>query len=320
MAKAIGDYLLVRTGRSYDAPTLDLLSTAMNSLDAEGIVMPKGGGGSCLVVPIYPGISFDSFYSASFRMGPTDLLAGKTVAIKMTTKEFDDFVNAHESWHCLDIRYMQDTGDGLEGAVKQHRAEMFADIGGAMEGIRNGADLTLIGKAIALRATWAFLTGSAHARTPAESDRHFSSVIYATQDGLAALKARIEKMGVGSFRQLDRERLRALDYEITDAYCLTYAQAQALQMYYANGQARGAALPLVARLKAITTASIRDLSPAELAGQQKNSGTSNDGGRTEEAEKQLLSKTQGTRARAGQRDLVYQSIEGARRNDRQPAG
>ena len=93
-------------------------------------------------------------------------LAGKTVTINMSTKEFADFVNAHESWHCLDIRYMRDTGDGLEGAVKQNRAEMFADIGGVMEGIRNGADLTLIDKAAALHATWTFLTGPAHAKTP----------------------------------------------------------------------------------------------------------------------------------------------------------
>ena len=44
-------------------------------------------------------------------------------------------------------------------------------------------------------------------------------------------------MGIDSFRKLDREQLRALDYEITDANCLTYAQAQALETYYATGQA-----------------------------------------------------------------------------------
>jgi hypothetical protein len=298
VAKAIGDYLLVRTGRSYDPPSLDLLARAMNSLDAEGVVMQKGGGGSCVVVPEYPGISFDSSYAASFRIGPTDLLAGKTVVIKMTTKEFADFVNAHESWHCLDIRYMQDTGDGLAGAVKQHRAEMFADIGGAMEGIRDGAGLTLIAKAIALRATWAYLTGAAHARTPPESDRHFASVIYATEDGLSALKGRIEKMGIERFRQLDREHMRALDYEITDAHCLTYAQAQALQTYYATGDAQGAALPLVAGLKAITAASVRDLSPAELAAQQKSGGTCNPCRLNEDAEKKLLLAK--LKARAGE--------------------
>ena len=53
--KAIGDYLTAKTGRSYDASTLSLLAKAMNSLDAEGIVMQKDGAGSCLVVPEYPG-------------------------------------------------------------------------------------------------------------------------------------------------------------------------------------------------------------------------------------------------------------------------
>ena len=266
----------------------------MNSLDAEGIFRQNDGAGSCLVAPEYPGISFDSFYTASFRVGPSDLLAGKTVAIDMSTKEFADFANAHESWHCLDIRYIKDTGDGLAGAVKQNRAEMFADIGGAMEGIRNGADLSLIDKAAALHATWAFLTGPTHAKSPAESDQHFASIIYATEDGLGALKTRIEKMGAGNFRQLDREQLRALDYEITDAYCLAYAQAQALETYYATGQAPAAIKPLVARLKAIAAASVRAATPAELAVRERIAqAAANHGGLTEPS---LLGTLQ-TRAR-----------------------
>jgi hypothetical protein len=288
--KAIGDYLTARTSRSYDAPTLSLLAKAMNSLDAEGIVMQKGGTASCLVVPEYPGISFDSAYAASFRVGQTDALSGKAVVMNMSTTEFTNFVNAHESWHCLDIRYMQDTGDGVAGAVKQNRVEMFADIGGVAEGIRDGADLKLIDKAAALHATWAFLTGPAHARTPAESDKHFESVVYATQDGLYALKARIEKMGIDNFRKLDREQLRALDYEITDAHCLTYAQAQALQNYYATGEAPTAALPLIVRLKAIAAESIHDATPAELAAPEKSAQKASDnGGLTDqEAEDSLL--------------------------------
>ena len=243
LERAIGDYLAAKTGRAYDAPTLSRLGKAMNSLDAEGIFRQQDGAGSCLVVPEYPGISFASYYEASFRVGSSDLLSGKTVVIGMSTKEFADFVNAHEAWHCLDIRYMRDTGDGLEGAVKQNRAEMFADIGGAMEGIRNGADLSLLDKAAALHATWALLTGPAHAKSPAESGQHFASVVYATEDGLEELKARIDKMGAANFCKLDREQLRALDYEITDAHCVTYAQAQALQTYYATGQVPAGALP-----------------------------------------------------------------------------
>src|SRR6185436_7694319 len=97
---------------------------------------------------------------------------------------------------------------------------------------------------------WAFLTGPAHAKMVASAqnrDNHFESVIYATQDGLYALKAAIEKMGVDNFRRLDRERLRALAYEITDAHSLTAAQAEALQTYYATGQTSPAAHALVTR-------------------------------------------------------------------------
>lgn len=279
---AIGDYLRAKTGRRYDVPTLARLAAAMNSLDAEGMVVQKDGAGSCLVVPIYPGISFDSFYAASFRLGKTDLLAGKTVMIGMSTKEFAEFVNAHETWHCLDVRYIRDTGDGLAGAVKQNRREMFADLGGLMEGIRNGADLSLIDKVAALRATWAFLTGPAHAQSPEESDRHFESVVYNTEDGLYALKAQIEKMGIENFRKLDREQMRALDYEITDDHCIIYAQAKALQAYYASGKAPPAARSLIGRLKAIAAACVRAATPAELAARKRNvQEASNNGGLTE---------------------------------------
>jgi len=279
---AIGDYLTVKTGRTYDPQTLSRLARAMNSLDAEGMVTQKDGAGSCLVVPEYPGISFDSAYAASFRLGHAEPLSGKTVLIKMSTQEFADLVNAHERWHCLDIRYILDSGDGLAGAVKRNRAEMFADIGGVMEGIRKGSDLTLIDKAAALHSTWAFLTGPAHARTPAEHETHFESVVYITEDGLYALRARVEKMGIDNFRKLNREQLRALDYEITDDHCVTYAQAQGLMAYYSTGRAPASARPLIAQLNAIAAASVRDLTPAELTAREKNaSDVSTDGGLTE---------------------------------------
>ena len=289
--KAIGDYLRVKTRRTYDPATLSLLAKAMNRLDAEGIVQQKADAGSCLVVPEYPGISFDSFYAASFHIGQSDLLAGKTITMKMTTQEFSDFVNAHETWHCLDIRYMLDSGDVLEGAGKQNRAEMFADIGGVMEGVRKGRDLSLIDKAIALHTAWAFLTGPAHAQTSPDDPTHFQSIIYATGEGLAALKARIEKLSLESFCKLDRQHLRALDYEITDKYCLTYQQAQALQAYFAKGRASAATLPLVVKMKAISAASIRAATPAELTAREKVAHeAANNGGMTEQS---VLEKLRG---------------------------
>ena len=270
--RAISDYLEARTGHSYDAPALSRLAAAMNSLDAEGIVLPGDTAGSCVVVPEYPGISFDSFYAASFRVGPDDLLAGRTCTFGMSTQEFQDFANAHESWHCFDIRYIRDSGDGLAGAVKQNRTEMFADLGGVMEGIRHGAGLSLIDKAAALRATWAFLTGPAHARLPEEDGKHFLSIVYATQDGLYALKARIGKIGIEKLRHLRREQLRTIAYVIADEHCIAYTQAQALQAYYATGKVAAAVAPLVARLKAIAASSVRGATPAELASNGKGEG------------------------------------------------
>ncbi len=293
---AVGDYLTSKTGVSPTAPTLAQLAAAMNSLDAEGIILPRENGGSCFVVPVYPGLSFNSFYASSFQVGSSDELPGRIVTIPLSTQEFDDFADAHELWHCLDIRYIRDSGDGLAGAVKQNRTEMFADIGGVMEGIRNGADLTLIDKAIAVHSAWAFLTGPAHASLAEENAAHFQSIIYDTAAGLDALRTMIRKMGIATFRQLDRAKLRSLDYQLTDAQCLTYQQAQALQTYYATGRAPADVLPLIARLKAIATASFRTAVPAELEAEKKcTAAAATNGNLTEQA---LLEKL---KARARER-------------------
>jgi hypothetical protein len=78
--------------------------------------------------------------------------------------------------------------------------------------------------------------------------------------------------------------MRGLDYEITDAHCLTYEQAQGLQTYYATGHAPTTAMPLVARLKAIAAAAVRDAPPGELAMREKTAQDAlNNGGLTEES-------------------------------------
>ena len=166
--------------------------------------------------------------------------------------------------------------------MKQNRTEMFADIGAAMEAVRNGADVSLIDKAAALRAAWSLATGPAHAKLYEETPLHFSSVAYATQGGLDALKARISQMGIDNFRKQRREQMRALDYELTDANCLTYEQAQALQSYFlsysGDDPARvlralpaspAAVAKVLARMKELALSAIRPATPAEKAARLK---------------------------------------------------
>jgi hypothetical protein len=292
---AIGGYLTAKTGRRFDAPVLALLARAMNSLDAEGIVLPQEQGQACFVVPQYPGISFHSAYRASFKTSGADLLRGKTVTIGMTTQEFGDFVNAHESWHCLDERYIKDTGDGLAGAVKRNRSEMFADIGSAMEAVRKIGVPAFIDKAAAMRATWAYMTGPLLLKTREESANHYDSIVYTTQDGLYALKARIRQMGMGAFLKLNRRQLRKLNYELTDAHCITYAQAQGLQIFYASGKTEVAVQALLARMNEITLASVRPANPREFVAREESAKqAAADGGLTTPI---LLAKL---RVRAGQ--------------------
>jgi hypothetical protein len=94
-------------------------------------------------------------------------------------------------------------------------------------------------------------------------EERFAGVIYATAGGLDALKARIQRMGIGAFRKLDRERLRALAYEITSGHSLTHAEAQALNEYYLTGRPQAEATGVISRLKAVADASVRKSSPVE---------------------------------------------------------
>ena len=275
--KAVGDYLTARTGKSYDATTLANLAKAMDRLQPAAFT-PRSGAGPCLVVPEFPGISFDSFYAAGFQVGTENPLTGKIVVLNLSTQEFGDFANAHESWHCLDTRYRNDTGEGLRGAVKENRTEMFADLGGVMEGIKKGANLTLIDKIAAERATWVFLTGPARAKTPEAHEDHYKSIIYNTQPGLYALKARIQDMGIESFRKLSRAEMRDLAYDIVDAHALTYTQAAGLQTYYSTGRAPVSAQAEVAQLQSIADTTVRDATPQEIAAQKAAAKT---GGLTE---------------------------------------
>jgi hypothetical protein len=277
--KAVGDYLTSRTGKTYDAATLARLANAMDRLQPAAFT-PRSGSAECLVVPEFPGISFDTFYATSFQVGTQNPLTGKVVILNLSTQEFGDFANAHESWHCLDTRYRNDTGEGLAGAVKENRTEMFADLGGVMEGIRNGANLTLIDKIAAERATWVFLTGPERTKTPESHEDHYKSIIYHTHPGLYALKSRIQDMGIENFRKLSRAEMRDMAYEIVDANALSYTRAAGLQGYYATGRAATAMQPDIARLQSIADSSVREATPQELAARK---AAAKNGGMTETA-------------------------------------
>lgn len=276
--KAIGDYLTAKTGKTFDAATIDKIFNAMNAQKPAAITPAEGVQGACIVVPEYPGSSFDSYYKAGFQVGDKLLLKDKVVTLNLSTLEFSAFANAHETWHCFDNRYRDDVGEGLAGAVKNNRAEMFADIGGAMERIKEGADLSLIDKIAAERTTWVFLTGPARAHMQDDDSERYMSIVYNTQPGLYALKSRIEEMGLDNFRKLDREQMRALDYEITDAHALTLMQASGLQAYYATGHAPAALQADIAKMKDVSDASVRNATPKEIA-QAKQNAMSAGGGK-----------------------------------------
>jgi hypothetical protein len=267
--EAIGQYLEAKTGKKYEAEALTKLAQAMGNLRPAAFTPRAGTGGDCLVVPEYPGMSFDSFYAASFRIGENDPLSGRVVLIQLSTQEFGDFATAHEAWHCFDVRYNDHAGSGLSGATRENKAEMFADLGGVMESIKNGANLTLLDRIAASRASWIYLTGPARAQTSDDHDEHYKSIIYHTHPGLQALKARIQQMGIENFRKLGRAEMRDLAYEIVEGSALTPAQAQGLYAYYETGKAPAAVQGQITQLQAMAKVSVRDATREEIAAQGK---------------------------------------------------
>ncbi len=267
---AIGDYLKAKTGKAFDTGTIEMVFTAMNgqqptSLNGHLLTPGPGAQTACVVVPEYPGSTFESYYAAGFQVGDQLLLKDKVVVLRLTQQEFHAFNASHETWHCFDYRYRADRGDGLIGAAKDNHAEMFADIGGAMEAVRHGADLSFIDKIAAERAAWVFLTGPARARTAADDEGHFFSIVYNTQPGLYALKEKIQEMGIDNFRKLDRDQMRDLDYEIVEAHGLKFTEAAGLWSYYATGKAPAGFQGEVAQLAEIAAQTVRPATPAEIA-------------------------------------------------------
>lgn len=277
--KAIGDYLAAKTGRPYDQQALDRLAQAMDTLTPMSLIRnpampgkarPPAENGQCLVVPQYPGISFSTFYAQSFLTGRggANPLAEQSPRIGLSTQDFGDFATRHEIWHCLDTRYAPQSqfSDDFDRIMVTHKAEVFADLGGVAEGIRQGANLTLIDKIAAMRATWVWLTGPARAHSQtAENDDAYKSVIYNTQPALALLKDRIQAMGLTQFRKLDRGALRDLLYDVTEKAALTPETARALTAYYRDGKTSSTALqPLLRDMQAITAKTLRGpgVSPA----------------------------------------------------------
>ncbi|MEZ0260120.1 MAG: hypothetical protein ACAH80_03880 [Alphaproteobacteria bacterium] len=271
--KAIGDYLQVRTGKTYDAETLNELALAMDALQPVAFTTGKNNPGPCLVVPEYPGFGLHDFISTGFNVNGTNQLGGKILSLHITPQEFGDYANAHEAWHCTDMKFRTDVdGFGLVRAVKENRAETFADIGGVMESIKNGANLTIIDKVAAMRATWIYSTGPARVKhVPDTHPDHYKSIVYHTHPGLFALKERIQEMGMEKFRAMSRAEMREMAYEITAESSLTFVEAASLQTYYTTGKITTGAGASVNQLQEISAGALRNPTAAEKTAMQQDS-------------------------------------------------
>jgi hypothetical protein len=141
-----------------------------------------------------------------------------------------------------------------------------------MESIKNGANLTIIDKVAAMRATWIYSTGPARVKhVPDTHPDHFKSIIYHTHPGLFALKERIQDMGMEKFRSLSRAEMREMAYEITSQNSLTFIEAASLQTYYTTGKITAGAGASVNKLQELSEKSLRSPTAAEKLAAREDS-------------------------------------------------
>lgn len=163
----------------------------------------------------------------------------------LTETETEDYLNAHEGWHCLDIHYGATSEDkealsnartmrDLQQSPAAQRAleainlqEALADVRALGDMIRAGSNPRLLSAVIQWR------------NTPAENDLEHN-----TAPTLQALAAHINTVGLKSFRAMDEESLHQLYYRLVDANGLTQPRLQAaLDHIYAGGANNGANSP-----------------------------------------------------------------------------
>lgn len=189
---------------------------------------------SCVIIPYNPNLPAEAYMRGAFQLAnpvtdaEADALEGKKLMISIDRQQMMQIVNGREAWGCFDTKYVTalNGAEDFERIMALHRMEVFKDVGGLMQAVKDGADPALIAEYADFRATLSALTASPRAAIFQPGDVPFyGSVIYETSPALLLLSDTIERMGVGKFRSLSGDAMKTMAEEIVAQAALTTDEA-----------------------------------------------------------------------------------------------
>ncbi|TAL39719.1 MAG: hypothetical protein EPN97_01815 [Alphaproteobacteria bacterium] len=266
---------------------------AVPQLRNPGLTGAELGKSTCIVIPYNPNLSADAYMRQAFDLAnpktgeKESIMTGLKLQISISRQDMAEIVDAREAWGCFDTKFVTQINQtrDFDRIMALHQTEVFKDVGGLMQAVKDGADPSLIDKFADFRATASGLTMRPRGELFSPTDVPFyGSVIFQTAPALHELKARIDQMGVGKFRSLSGEDMIKMAGEITGKSSMTAEQAthvmgfamlgngyfRSLEMVKADPAAiKSAKEAVVAALKVQNDAiekSIRPMTREEIAG------------------------------------------------------
>jgi len=240
----LAQYLSTKNVTSVNGPTLAGLSIASLGVQPAASVPQMSGakgaeldGAACIVSPYNPSLPANLYLRKQFLLGnpstgqAMDALSGRSLDVDITRPQMMEIINAREAWRCFDnvntAQILSTTN--FERVMALHRHETFADLGGLMQAVKDGAPPQLIEEFADFRAAMTGLTESPRGKVFKSGEAPFyGSVVYATYPALFELQARIDKMGVEKFRDMTPEQMRDMANDIVSHK--TFSDKQGLQL------------------------------------------------------------------------------------------
>lgn len=240
----IAEYLATKNVTNVAVPTLAAISVASIGVQPASAVPQLSGasgeqlaGAACIVTPYNPSLPAELYLRKQFLLGnpstgqSADALLGRSLDVSINRQQMAEIVNAREAWRCFDNTYTAQilSTTNFDRVMALHRHETFADLGGLMQAVKDGASTQLIEEFADFRAAMTGLTESPRGKIFRNGEMPFyGSVVYATYPALFELQARIDKMGVEKFRAMSPEQMRGMANEIVTQK--TFTDKQGLQL------------------------------------------------------------------------------------------
>jgi hypothetical protein len=188
----------------------------------------------CIVIPYNPNLPAEAYMRQSFGLAnpktgdEKDIMTGLKLKISISRQDMAEIVSAREAWGCFDTKFVTQVNQtrDFNRIIALHQTEVFKDVGGLMQAVKDGADPSLIDSFADFRATASGLTMRARGQLFSPADVPFyGAVIYETAPALHELKTRIDQMGVEKFRALPGEDMIKMAGDITAKSSMTAEQA-----------------------------------------------------------------------------------------------